>query len=355
MEDKKVILDRMLGNINDKYDKTKGSFFYDSANPAAIEFEKTYKQVDTVASKLGVENLNGTELERFVNQRTGITRKQATYATTMVTIKGQEGTNITKGILVASDTVNYIVQEDKMIGVTGQANILVKCEIAGAIGNVPQGSIRYFPITIQGLISVTNIESVTNGYEAETDASLLERYYLRIRTPATSGNKYHYLNWAKEVVGVGDARVIPLWNGNNTVKVVVIDSNKQAGSVDLIGKVQTYIDPNITGLGEGQAPIGAFCTVVSATSKAINITFTVVNDEGYSIEEIKANVENNITEYLKVIAFKDNIVSYAKIGAIILGSEGILDYSNLKINDGIFNISIASEEVAILGTVVVSE
>ena len=349
------ILQEMLKNIQNTIDKSQNSLVHDALSPAAIELANFYLLLEEVASKLDIENLEGEELERFVNQRTGIVRKPATKATTTVLITGQEGASISIGDLVASDTINFISLENKTIDSSGEATVLVECEVAGTIGNVPAGAIRYFPVSIPGLTSVTNLEPVVNGYDAESDEELRERYYERIRTPATSGNKYHYINWAKEVIGVGDARVVPLWQGDNTVKVIIIDSDKQPASSDLVQKVQEYIDPGISGLGEGQAPIGAFCTVVSAVGKSIDITFTVTRNTSYTIEQVKISVESNIKEYLKSIAFKDDTVSYAKIGAIILDSEGVLDYENLKINGGTSNISVGYEEVAILGTVTINE
>lgn len=355
MEDREQILNRILSNIPDRYNKSKGLFPYDFSKATAIEFERKNEEIQEVVSKLDVENLEGEELERFVYQRTGITRKKATKATTAVTIAGQEGASISKGELVGADTVNFISLDNKTIDNTGRMIVNVQCEEFGSIGNVPAGAIKYFPISITGLTSVTNQEVVKNGYDAESDASLLERYYERIRTPATSGNKYHYLNWAKEVVGVGDARVIPLWAGDNTVKVIIIDSNKQPASEDLISRVQEYIDPGSKGLGEGQAPIGAFCTVVSAINKDINISVKVTKDDNYSLEQTKLNIEENIINYLKEIAFKKNLVSYAQTGSLILNTDGVLDYTNLRLDEGIENITIENEEVAVLNEVVLSE
>ncbi|WP_353096248.1 baseplate J/gp47 family protein [Tissierella praeacuta] len=355
MENREDILKRILGNIPDKYDKSEGLFPYDFSKAAAIELENKNKEIQEIANKLDVENLEGEELERFIYQRTGITRKQATKATTIVTMSGQEGAKISKGDLVGADTVNFISLENKIIDNAGQILVNVECETSGSVGNVPAGAIKYFPISIAGLTSVTNQEPVKNGYDAESDTSLLERYYERIRTPATSANKYHYLNWAKEVVGVGDAKIIPLWAGDNTVKVIIIDSNKKPASEDLIDKVQEYIDPGSKGVGEGQAPIGAFCTVISATSKIVDISVKVTKDDNYSLEQIKINIEESITNYLKEIAFKKNLVSYAQIGSLVLNVDGVLDYTDLMLNGGIENIIIDNEEVAILGEVVLSE
>jgi len=343
LEDRKTIHDRMLKNISDEFDKSEGSFFYDATKPAAIEFERKNKEIQEVANKLDVENLEGEELERFVYQRTGITRKTATKATTTVIISGQEGARISKGDLVASDTINFISLENKTIDSSGELTVLVECEVAGTIGNVPAGAIKYFPVSIPGVVDVYNPEAVTNGYDPETDDELRKRYYEKLQRPAKAGNKYHYEQWAKEVVGVGGVRVVPRWNGPLTVKVIIIDSNGQPASQELIDNVFNHI--------EAERPFGADVTVVSAEPVEINISVDLVLADGYTEQQVKEYISKNISEYLKSIAFKINYVSYAQIGSIILDTEGVLDYSNLQINGGISNIPIGDEEVAIMGVI----
>lgn len=351
---KDVIHQEMLNSISDDYDKNVGSFIYDATRPSAEKLEEAYKDMDLVVSKLSINNLSGDELAKEVYERTGITRHKATYATTIVTVNGQPGTVINIGDKVSSDSINYTFMESKTIDVNGQALVLVQADVIGAIGNVPANTINSFPITLQGLTGVTNLYPVTNGYEAETDANLLDRYYERIQTPPTSGNKAHYKNWAKEVTGVGDARVFPLWNGDNTVKVVIIDSNKAPASADLVAAVQNYIDPGVTGLGEGVAPIGAFATVASAIGKSINIIVDAIKDPAFTDQQIQLNVEENLREYLSSIAFDENsTVSYARIGSLIIASEGILDYQNLLINNSTANVLIGEQEVAVLGGVTI--
>lgn len=164
---------------------------------------------------------------------------------------------------------------------------------------------------------------------------------------ATSGNANHYKLWSLEVAGVGDVKVFPLWNGAGTVKVVIIDSNKQPASSEIVNAVTTYIEEN--------RPIGANVTVQSASALNINITATIVRDSNYTTEQVLTNVSTKITSYLKSIAFKQSYVSYAQIGSLILDSEGVLDYSNLTVNGGTSNITIGDEQVAILGQVVLNE
>lgn len=350
---KETIHEEMLSRISNDYDKSIGSFVYDVTSPPADQFGKAYESLDRVVDKMDIDKLKNGELEKRVYQRSGITRKKATYATTNVTITGQAGAVINIGDKVSSDSINFSFQESKTISSTGNVSVLVKCDVPGVDGNVPANSIKNFPITLQGLTSVTNPEPVTNGYDAESDEDLLKRYYEKIQTPPTSGNKAHYKNWAKEVTGVGDAKVFPLWNGDNTVKVVIIDSNKSPASIELVSTVQTHIDPNISGLGEGEAPIGAFCTVASAIGKSLTITFTATRDLAYTDEQRIQSVVENISNYLKEIAFVENQVSYAKIGSLILQSSGILDYTNLLINGATANILINEEEVPLIGGITI--
>jgi len=341
----------MLQDISNEYDKTSGEFIYDATRPAAIKFEKAYKDLDIVVDMFDLENLTGQELEKRIRQRTGQTRKEATFSNGIVRVKGNGIVSI-NDLFETEGGIQF--RPIETITIVGEGFVNIQCTIAGTIGNVPSNQIRYIPITIAGITEVTNLEPTKDGFEAESDKELLQRYYERIQTPATSGNKAHYKNWAKEVLGVGDAKVFPLWNGDNTVKVVVIDANKQPASVELVETVQNYIDPNISGLGKGEAPIGAFCTIASALGKEVNIGFTAVKDSAYTNEQILDNVRSKIVQYFKDIAFVEDYVSYAIIGSLILQSEGVQDYSSLTVNGGTSNITIENEEVAVLGEVVIS-
>ncbi|WP_129599488.1 baseplate J/gp47 family protein [Anaerophilus nitritogenes] len=349
-KDKDTLKDEMLDDIDDTEDKTSGGFIYKVIKAIAIAISNLYKYTKKeVVEKLDVENLHSEELERYIKQRTGITRKQATYAVGEIDIEGN-GTVYEGDLFQTENGLQFKSTETKTI--VGKGIVKIQATKAGEISVVPAGVITKMPMTLEGITNVNNSKPTIDGYEAETDESLLERYYERIRTPATSGNKAHYKNWAKEVEGVGDARVFPLWQGDNTVKVVIIDANKQPASTELVANVQEHIDPNKSGLGEGTAPIGAYCTVSSTVAKQINISVKINRiSDSYSIENIKEKMKTNISEYLKSIAFKQNYVSHAAIGNIIFNTEGVADHSDLKVNNSIGNIAIVDEEVAILGGV----
>lgn len=344
VDTKEILINNMLSNIDSSYDKSEGTFFYDVIAPVAIELSKLYKQADNILTKGFADKAKDKDLDRIVSE-VGIVRKKATKSTGYVTIGGINGSKIIAGEKVASDSINFIFLENKKIE-NKEVDVLVECEVYGTTGNVPIGAIKYFPKTLQGLQTVTNKEAFVNGYDVEGDEALRERYYIKVRTPATSGNIYHYRQWCLETVGVGDCRILPLWNGNGTVKCVIINSNKKSADSALINDVKDHIEKN--------RPIGATVTVISAAEKTININVNLTIEDGYSVVTIKKAIEMSITDYLKEIAFNKTYVSLAKIGAYILDTDGVIDYTELKINGTVDNIQIATEEVAVLGQVVVN-
>ena len=333
----------MLDNISNTLDKSQNSMIHDALSASALEFVNMYMELDYVKGQFDVDNLEGEDLERFINQRTGIERKEATYATTKVVISGEEGTEINEGYLVSADEVEFEILDNCIIGSSGHCTVNVRATEEGSIGNVSEDSITGMLTTINGVIDVYNPESVVNGYDEETDDELRERYYHKLERPGKAGNKYHYEEWALEVEGVGAVKVFPLWDGPLTVKVLIIDKERQPAESELVDKAEEYIN--------NEAPFGADVAIDSAGGVDINISANLVIDDGYDEGEAIENIEENITEYLKEIAFWQSTVSYAIIGSLIIDSDGVVDYRDLKVNGSNENISIGEEEVAVLGGV----
>lgn len=342
------ILRQLLDAIEKKYDKTPGYLVYDILKAAAEVFAELYVKQDKTDSLLDVDNLTGELLEKFVYQRKGIERNKKTYSIGRLLATGN-GTIRIGDLFETRGGIQYRSTEEKVI--VGSGLVSIEAVIAGSSGNVPAHQITQMPVTISGITSVTNPEPTHDGYDAESDDSLRERYYIAVRTPATSGNKYHYLQWAKSVPGVGDARVFPLARGANTVEVVIIDQVMQPASQTLVDRVQDFIDPGSTGLGDGEAPIGAFCYVLSAAGVDIDVSASIQKDSSYTDEQIIQNVSDSIANYLKEVAFKLDYVSYARIGEAILNSAGVEDYSDLLLNGGNTNVPVGEKQVAILGAV----
>lgn len=345
----------MLGNVSSDVDKSEGSLVYDALSPVSIEIADQEKNLDALAAKFDLSNISGDELATRIYQRTGQTRNPATYAKTDVTINGNGTINVgdlvqTPGGIQFKSLVQQVI--------SGAASISVQAVIAGSSGMVPANQITQFPVAIPGLVSVTNPNPTQDGFNAESDASLLQRYYDYIRTPATGGNIAQFVNLMKDYTGVGDVKVYPTWAGNNTVKLVIIDANKQPPSAELVNDAQTYMDPGVQGLGEGAAPFGAFTTVEGAKASSIDISFSAEKDMNYTDEQRLANVQDSVNAYLQSIAFKESSVSFAKISSAILSSAGVLDLSSLTVNGGTANVPLSYTasltETPVLGVVTIA-
>jgi len=247
--DRHEIISSMLENIPESYDKGVGSFFYDALMPVAIELELKYKEQDEILNSAFVLTAAGEDLDKKVYEQ-GLTRKAATYATGTVKVYGEVGTVIAVGNSFASDSVVFYASKSATVGAEGYADVEITCSYPGSVGNLPAGSIKNMPVTIPGITSVVQQQATTGGYDAETDDELKKRYFDKVTKPSTSGNKWDYYNWAMEVEGIGDAKVIPLHDGPGTVKVVVIDKNKAPVADELKDKVIANI--------EQRRPVGAW-------------------------------------------------------------------------------------------------
>lgn len=336
------IIEYMLASVPSEYDTSVGSFFYDLLYPVAEQIYRSQGDISTLEKNAFALTAVGEYLDRKVAEQ-GITRKQATFSKGTVRISGDVGAVIPKGAKVAAGDILFAVDKDTVISDSGYDDVTATCVIEGKVGNVSVGQINRFPVTLPKLTDVTNITAFTGGYDEESDSELLQRYLEKVSRPNVSGNKYHYIEWAKEITGVGEVSVIPLWNGAGTVKVIITDTNNQPANVELISEVQTYIDEN--------KPIGANVTVVSAKALTVNISVSITNDV---TEEMTENIKTAISNYLSGDAIKKWYISYAKIGGCILAVDGVDDYANLKVNGRTANISIPAGSVPVLGSVVVT-
>jgi uncharacterized phage protein gp47/JayE len=337
-----VIRQRMLNNMANDIDKREGSFVSNMVSPVGVEFAKYYIELDNILSIMFLEDATNEFLDKKVYDF-GIERKQGAYARGYIKITGENGTFIPQHSEVLSQGgLVFFTLEDVWI-----ENEFVVVEVeASKVGteyNLIPNMIDKFKVEIQGVTSVTNEEEFAEGADVETDEELRERFFEIIRRPATSGNIYHYEQWAKEVDGINEARVKPLWNGNGTVKVIVSNDNNIVDE-EIVQKCQERIN-NVR-------PIGADVTVITPSPLDIRISANIYIENGYSADEAKFAFESNLRKYLKSC---EGTVIYTRVASCLGSVEGIKDYSDLKVNDDIVNISYDDEKLPILKSIALSE
>lgn len=347
--DVETVHGQMLEAISDEYQKSVGFPAWDITRAFALAVCSLGDDVDTAVGKTDVDALSGDELSRWCAQRRGITRRAAVAASGTVTIVTGQGEINTGNLFESEGGIQFRAAESKTV--TEGDTVAVEAVIPGISGNVAANTVTKMPVTLSGIAVVTNEKAMTGGYDEETDEALRERYYNDLTIVQNGANANSYAKWALDVSGVGRVKVFPLANGANTVEVCVIGSDMRPAAASLVKAVQDYIDPGITGSGAGVAPMGAYCTVTTATAKSINITCVATLMPGYSQATVLANIKAKITAYLQSVAFTGTYVSYAKVADAVMDAEGVSDYAAMKVSGGTDNIPIADREVAVLGTI----
>lgn len=317
-----------------------GTFVGDNLAANAVEFEKASIEMNLMMEAAFAQTSWGEYLTMRAAEH-GIDRKDAVKAQGTVTVTGTGIVNA--GTLFATAT-GITFEAAKSVRIEQQGDVPIIAVDAGTSGNVAAGTITKIPVTIAGISSVTNAAATTDGYNAETDEALLTRLYFHVRKPITSGNANQYEEWALSVEGVGKAKVKPLWNGNGTVKVIIVDADYNQASTTLIKKVADYI--------ENARPIGATVTVVTTNIKGCTVSAAVSIATGYE-SDYKDTLQTAIEKYMQE-AFLENNVSLARIGKAMLDSGAITDYDNLQLNGSSKNIMLTEEELPRLNELTVT-
>lgn len=347
--DLETVHQAMLGEIDDRYQKTIGFPAYDFTRAFALAVLSLDGDIDAAVRHTNVDNLTGVELDDYIKQRRGLYRKYATYAEAVIRVVTGSGTIHPGDLFSTISGVEFYATEDKDV-VMGDT-VPIRAYLAGYAGNVAAGTIQYMPVTIAGIAAVTNDAAAVGGYDAETDDAFRDRYYADLAQPNNGANRQAYFIWATSVDGVGAAKIFPQALGANTVEVCVLGADMAPASPSTIAAVQALIDPNKNGDGNGAAPIGAVCTVTTGTVKTINVSCTITVAGGYDKSTVTASITQALKAYLAGVAFDTSYVSYAKLSNVVNDTEGVLDYENLKINCGASNVALGDRETPQLGTV----
>ena len=338
------IQEEMLGEVPETYSKLKGTWLWEIFKAFAIKIYDLLQLLTDTAGKLNIENLQGDELDAYVSQWTDVRRKTAQRASGYIEAKGNG--MIYKDTLVASEGVQYTVTED--VEVIGTALVPITATEPGEVGNAAANTITKLITSNAYISSITNPEAVEGGADEEDDDALRQRYHLRLSMPATSGNKAHYILWARQCRGVGGAKAARDTEVRNKVNIYICSDDGTAADENTIAAVQEYIDPNENGDGSGVAPVGAICEVFSAGIKNISIAGVVELDNTLDEETTVEGIRDNINEYLSKINFSKTELSYAKLLDIAINSEGVNDITGFTLNEGYVNISCEETEIFIL-------
>lgn len=340
------ILERMLNRIPDSFDKREGSVIYDALAPAALEIAQAYVDMDSIIDETFADTASRDMLIRRAKER-GL----APYPATNAVIKGSFDTDIPIGERFTHGDLIYKVTEKLK-----DYEYSLECESAGIEGNKRSGSLM--PINyIEGLGRAEITELLIPAEDEEDTEIFRKRYFDTFNAKAYGGNKQDYINRTNAIGGVGATKVIPIWNGGGTVKVIILDSEFNPANNELIKKVQNEIDPSRDGTGAGIAPIGHIVTVATVEKVTVNIRTKITFDSGYSFNGLKTEISKVISAYLlelrKTWAESESItVKISQLNTRISVIKGVSDIEGTTINGKNTNLVITAYSVPVDGEVV---
>ena len=337
-----VIKQRILDNIALDIDKREGSILNTFASANAMSLAKAYIEMGDILSLGFIEDTFDNYLDKRVSEF-GVYRKKGTKATGQIKVTGDEGTVISNGTTFLCNDLKFVMLNDVVIGEEDDI-CYVEAEEVGYKYNLSPNSIFTLIEPINGVKTLTNETAFKNGVDIETDEELRKRFIKVVNNPSASGNKNHYEEWALEVNGVGRAIVYPLWNGNGTVKVMIVGNDNKPVLEEVITNCKLHIEENM--------PIGCQLTVITPTNLDITIVANIELKEGYDKEEIKQEFEAKINEYLKTVTTE---LTYSKVYGLLANILGVEDITSLTVNGGTSNITIAEDKIINITSIDISE
>ena len=346
-----AVLADIMSRAPDGIDLRQGSIFYDAVSGIAFKIAKYYADLEQVFNLIFLPTATGDYLTLRAEEH-GVYRQPSSPAKYKPSFTG---TIPEPGTRFFANGQYFVLMEDPELG------LYLEAETPGSAANdIPPGTPIVPVDTISGLTAASVTEEIEPGSDEEDDENLRLRLQEKIAGPAENGNIQHYKTWCEEVSGVGRARIISLWNGPNTVKGVLIDTDGGPASDAVVDRVQEYIDPGSTGLGEGVANIGAYFTAVAASPVEVAISFSVTLAKGGVLEEVQAAAETALKEHIKEVNLSTSDAETATlristVGNVIYSLPGVLDYADLRFNGQTANIELTKEEVFTLGEVTVIE
>ena len=275
-----------VSSMDSELDTRTGSIIYNALAPIALELETAYREMDMILEETFLETASKEYLVKHGDQM-GLEINEATYGH----YKGEFDVDVEIGSRFNLDKFNYSVIGKLSNPTDVNPNYVFElvCETSGSEPNGYLGDLT--PITFVSNLTQARLTSVlVYGEDEEETEAFRYRLQIHVKKPPVNGNVSQYDEWLSEYDGVGKYRTIPCWNGVNTVKLLILNSENKSANNELITQVQNYFDPptstindNVSdvtypqgrGMGNGQAPIGAIVTVDTITEVPVVINCTL--------------------------------------------------------------------------------
>ena len=341
---------RMMSHLPKDIDDMIGGFPYDFTKPAAIELSEFINYHMVRALMIAFPQFAWDEWLDLHGKQVHLTRHEAECASGFVEVSGIAGTVIPSGTIFCTPATNdspaleYVSNEDSIIGSDGTVTISVIAVTSGTMSNVAPNTICMMAKPDKNILSVANKEPITGGTQRESNNDYYDRIAAEYDSSMTYlGNDNDYIRWAKEA-GAGDCIVVSAYDGAGTVKLVLVDRNGEPANNTLIQDVYHYI---VSPDDRSKRLLPTACAkLICVAATTINIDYICTGlsiDETTTIEQIKKDFKEAVMKIYDK-AKNDSILRYNDVRPLLSAINGVQDFDIFMMNNNIVNILLAQEE-----------
>lgn len=335
-----------------------GSFADAVAGPLAFQLSQFYKALPAVVSMLFIDESSGRFIDKVAEDYHGLSRHPGTKARCAVTLSGLAGTRLDKGtVFLTSGGLRFLLLDAVTIPARGNALGTLEAEHVGAAYNVQAGAVVRMLVNKPGVDSFQTTQAA-GGTDTESDAALFARVDDARKRPATSGNGWDYRRWAMEVDGVGEVKIVELWDGPGTVGLTVVGSNFRAPEETIVRAVEAHVLE--------QKPVGATPAVFPAEELPVSVS-AQVSVLGTTAESVAETLAERLRDLLeRMIRQKCQAICYTpeddgcytllfnRVLALLLSIDGVDNFSALTLNGGTEDLVIPPDSIPVLEEVTVT-
>lgn len=357
------IQSRKLARVPNNRDKLEGSVIWDAISTNSVELTHMYIELQRILRLTFAETSFGEFLEKRTAEH-GVHRRPATRAVRLGIMTGTSGNpfDIPIGSRFVIENIHYTAIRRLDIG-----RFELEAETTGTIGNRLTGRLLPTPDTnIRGLARAELADVLVPAQDMETDDDLFERFEEHVNSRPFAGNVDHYVQAVNAIDGVGGCEVYRIRRGRGTGDIVIIDSEYNSPTPELIHRVQEIIDPFPYMTGMGKAPLDHDVKVFGVTENVINISLSVVLSHSTTLgmvqDEIKQNLETHMLNLRRGWERRDRItpkqpivIRQALLIASLINITGIEDVKNISINGTEGNYTIGIDDIPVLGEIFINE
>lgn len=343
--------DEILERMNNKFYELSG-YEADRVSDIGIrirllagEIFSLTSNIDWLKKQMFPNTASGEQLELHAQQR-GLSRRKGDKATGQIMFKLdtplEYEVTVPKGtICTTSDgALNFVIAEDATI-IRGGNFVMAEAEAenSGTQYNVPPKAITTVVTYFSVGISIQNASAFSGGTNDETDEQLRTRIMYSMQNIPNGANSEYYISLAKSVEGIQSATVIP----DNTYTIVVT-----VGGRGCIPDESAY--RSVQEILKNNKAVGISISVLKAQAVNVSVSVSVKVKSGYSYNDVKADVENNIMEFFKNLSVGEDVTLTA-LGDAVFHTDGVENYSFIDMTD----TTVTLKQLALLSSVTVTQ